>query len=197
MGYLTDRFRSQSLSEEASKLLLALWRPKTAKSYDSLFGKWVGWCNQRNTNPISGDINEVLNFLADLFKQGYQYHSLNAYRSAISSVHEKVDSYEVGQHPLVARLVKGAFHERPPQPRYTETWDVSKVTTYLESLGDNDTLQINDLTMKTVMLMALTRHARSADLEGLNLDQRRYSPEGVTFVPTKLAKQSRQGKKTD
>lgn len=132
--------------------------------------------------------------MAHLYEQGYQYWSLNSYRSAISSVHEKIDGYEVGQHPLVTRLIKGAFHERPPQPRYSETWDVSKVTSYLESMGNNDTLSIGDLTHKAVMLMALTRPSRSADLAGLSLDHRKYSPEGVTFAPTKLAKQSKQSK---
>ena len=34
----------------------------------------------------------LVNFLADLFL-GYQYRSLNAYRSAISLVHDKVDGY--------------------------------------------------------------------------------------------------------
>ena len=72
----------------------------------------------------------------------------------------------------MARLIKGALHEQPHQPRYTETWDVTKVTTYLEALGNNDKLQINDLTMKTVMLIALTRSSRSADFANLNLDQR-------------------------
>ena len=137
MGCLRHRFRGQNLSEEASKLLLSSWRQKTSKSYDSLFGKWVRWCNQRNTNPISGSKNEVVNFLADLFQQGYQYSSLYAYRSAISSVHERIDGYEVGRHPLVTRRIKGAFHERPPQPKYTTKWDVTTVTAYLESLGDN------------------------------------------------------------
>ena len=102
----------------------------------------------------------------------------------------------MGQHPLVTRLLKGAFHERPPQPRYTVTWNVATVTTYLDTLGDNDKLHLNDLTQKTAMLLALTRPSRSADLVGLSLDQRRYSPEGVTFIPTKLAKQSRQTKKS-
>ena len=191
MGYLRDRYRGQDLSEEASKLLLASWRQKTSRSYDSLFGRWVCWCNQRNTNPISGNINEVVNFLAELFQQGYQYRSLNAYRSAISSVHERVDGYEVGQHPLVTRLIKGAFHERPPQPRYTITWDVPTVTTYLDTLGDNDKLHLDDLTQKAAMFLVLTHPSRSADIAGLSLDQSRYSPEGVTFVPTKLAKQAR------
>ena len=149
VDYLRDRFRSQEISEEASTLLLASWRHKTAKSYDSLFGRWVSWCSERDTDPISGDIAEVVNFLAHLFQEGYQYRSLNAYRSAISSMHEKVDGYEVGQHPLVARLLKGAFHQRPPQPRYTATWEISKVTNYLESLGDNVHLSMQALTFKT------------------------------------------------
>jgi hypothetical protein len=38
----------------------------------------------------------------------------------MSSVHEKVDGYEVGQHPMVSMILK-------------ETWDVSKVTAYIEA----------------------------------------------------------------
>ena len=57
-----------------------------------------------------------MNFLADLHSQGYQNNSLNAYQSAISSVHDKVDDMDVGKHQLVTRLLKGAFHARPPLP---------------------------------------------------------------------------------
>ena len=106
VDYLRGRYRECQLSEEASKLLLASWREKSSKSYDSLFRKWLSWCNERNSDPVSGPIGEVVNFLADLFKKGYQYRSLNAYRSAISSVHDKADGYEVGQHPLVTRLLR-------------------------------------------------------------------------------------------
>ena len=80
-------------------------------------------------------MSEVVNFLAHLYKEGYQYYSLNPYRSAISSVHERVDGYEVGQHPLVSRVMKGAFNLRPPQPRYEATWDVTTVLRYIENLG--------------------------------------------------------------
>ena len=44
------------------------------------------------------------------------------------------------------------------------------------------------------MLMALTRPSRSADLSQLSLHGKQYKPEGVAFIPTSLAKQSRQGK---
>ena len=50
----------------------------------------------------------------------------------------------------------------------------------------------NELTFKTVILLALTRPSRSVDLA--NLTGNNYSPEGVTFALTKLAKQSTQSK---
>ena len=95
---------------------------------------------------------------------------------------------------MVSRLLKGVFHERPPQPRYSSTWDVSKVTQYIESLGDNRSLSFQLLSFKLTMLLALTRPSRSADLVNLDIRFRHYSPEGVTFHSAKLAKQSRQSK---
>ena len=171
--------------------MLASWRTKSAKSYDSLFQKWIGWCQEWGSDPVSGPVSEVVNFLADLFEKGYQYRSLNAYRSAISSTHDKVDEASVGQHPLVTRLLAGAFNSRPPQPRYTTTWDVHAVLSYLKGQGENKTLPLKDLTLKTVMLLALTRPSRSADLRLLNVDLCRQSPEGVTFSPAGLTKQAR------
>ena len=56
--------------------------------------------------------------------KGYQYSSVNACRSAIASVHNKVDGLNVGQHPTIVRLVKGVFNCRPPVPKYCITWDV-------------------------------------------------------------------------
>ena len=57
---------------------------KMNKSYDSLFGRWNRWCSD---NPFSGPVSAVANFLASLYQDGLQYSSVNAYKSAISSVH--------------------------------------------------------------------------------------------------------------
>ena len=87
----------------------------------------------------------MANFLADLFRKGYEYRSLNAYRSAISSVHTEIEGCSVGQHPLISRILKGAFNSRPPKPRYETTWDVAQVLRWMENLGPNDSLSIADL----------------------------------------------------
>ena len=122
----------------------------------------------------------MVNFLAHLYGEGYQYRSLNAYRSAISSVHTKVDGFNVGEHPLVARLLKEVFNQRPPHPRYQATWDVAQVTGYLEKLGENGTLTHQEI--KLVMLFSLTRPSRSSDLCNLDLRFRRYLQEGGSNV---------------
>lgn len=139
-------------------------------------------------------MSEVANFLADLYEKGYQQRSINAYRSAIASAHDRVDGVSVGQHPTISRLMAGVANLRPPQPRYTSTWDVNKVLGHIEKKGENKDLSLKDLTLKTVMLLALTRPTRSADLHGLNISLLRSSPEGITFLPSRPAKQTKAGK---
>lgn len=183
MEYLRKRYSDQQLSEEASTLLLSSWRQKSSQSYDSLCRKWISWCTERDRDPVSGPIEDVVNFLAHLHHEGYQYRSLNAYRSAIASMHTHVDGASVGQHPLVARLLKGACHARPPQPRYSSTWDVSVAFTHLGKHIMDKSLPLKQLTLRTVMLMALSRPSRSADLSKLDLRGYRNSPEGRTSPP--------------
>ena len=197
VAYLKQSYSTQNISESASRLLLASWREKSSKSYDSLFRKWVSWCEERNTNPITSPVNEVVNFLANLHEQGYSYRSLNAYRSAISSTHDRVDGVAIGQHPLVCRLLTGVFNSNPPQPRYTSTWDVNVVIEYLKTLPSNPTLPLKLLTMKTVMLFALTKSSRSSDLCLLSVEHYQLTPEGICFFPTGLTKQSRAGRITN
>ena len=130
---------------------------------------YFSWCREREADPFSGPITNVINFLAFLHEKGYQYNSVNSYRSAISSVHEKIDGYSVGQHPMVTRLLKGVFHNIPPLPRYTSTWKVEQVLTYIKAMGSNQDLSLKQLTWKVTMLLALTRPSRSTDLSNLDL----------------------------
>ena len=136
----------------------------------------------------------MVNFLAHLHSERYKYNSINTYHSAISSVHERVDGYSVGQHPMVTRLLKRIFNDRPPLPRYSHTWNVQIVLDYLISLGNNYDLSLKQLTWKTAMLLALTRLSRSADLSHLDIVWKQYKPDGAMFLSSALAKSPCQGK---
>ena len=185
--------QSGKLSNAATDLVLSSWRDKSTRSYNSSFSKWARWCAERERNPISGPISDVANFLADLFEEGYQYRSINVYRSSISTTHDKVDGYSVGQHPTVTRLMRGVFNKRPPLSKYSYTWDVHKGTSYISNL-DDDKVFLKLLSLKLVMLLALTRPSRSSDLSSLDLKYMKVLPDGIQFDPAELAKQSRPSK---
>jgi hypothetical protein len=100
-------------------------------AYQSGLARWSSWCAKRQIDPISGDVQHFLEFLVGLYDQGLQHRSINSNRSAVSMTHKQVDSSPIGQHPLVNRLLKGVYNQRPPQPRYSATWDVDVVTKHL------------------------------------------------------------------
>ena len=85
------------------ELLSASCRHRTHKNYDSAWRKWERWCADANTSPIRSSLNNVLSFLTHQFQMGLSYRSVNLYRSAISSIHPKIDGFTVGTHPFVTR----------------------------------------------------------------------------------------------
>ena len=78
----------------------------------------------------------------------------------------------IGEHPAISRVLKGAYQSRPPVPRYSAFWDVGVVIEYLMPLGHNESLSLRMLTLKTTMLLALTRLSRAADLCSLDIQTR-------------------------
>ena len=192
MAHIRRSCQSSELSEEATRLLMASWRSKSQSSYNSLFLKWERWCISRSRDPIHGPVGDIANFLAELFQEGYSYSSLNSYRSAISSVHTRIEGLPVGQHPVVRRILKGAYNINPPRPRYKSTWRVSQVITWLDSRQSKD-LSLLELSVKTVMPCVLTRPCRSAELASMDRTSFRLTPEGAVLLPLTPPKQCRAG----
>lgn len=104
--------------------------------------------------------------------------------------HPSIDSLRVGEHPMVCQLMKGIFNKRPPLPRYTQTWKVHQVTSYLEGLGANTKLSLKQLSRKLVVLLALISAERESELAAHDLRFRRFYPEGVCFTLPQLTKKS-------
>lgn len=80
-----------------------------------------------------------------------------------------LDGCRAGNHPLVNRLMRGIFNLKPTMPRYHDTWEVKPVLTKLKQMEPLQTLSLKDLTLKLVMLMALTQAARVQTLHLLVL----------------------------
>ena len=105
-----------------------------------------------------------MDYLASLFDSGAQYRTINLHRSALSSTLKPIDGYCVGQHPLVCRLLKGAFNLRPPRPKLCPSWSIKTVLDTLKEWSPASKLSLKCLSFKTCMLVALASAKRPGSL---------------------------------
>ena len=157
------------LSEDATQILLESRRKGTRKAYHHPWQEWSSWCDERLEDPVQAPVELVANFLTEKFNTGLEYSTLNVYRSAISAYHEPIQGQSIGQHVILTKLLKGMFNSRPPQPKYTETWDVDVVLDRIRRQPNNEDLSLKDLSLKLVMLMALTTASRHSELHKLKV----------------------------
>jgi len=190
---LRRQHSTTGVSKETSELLLAGWSKGTNTAYQSGWKRWSSWCERREIDSIRCGIQCFLDFITSLFKEGLQYRSINLIRSAVSTTHLSVDGTPIGQHPLVKQLFKGVYNSRPPQPRYTHTWDVSAVLNHIAHLGNNRDLSLKQLSFKLLMLMSLTSASRVSELQALDLRFCRYTTDGVVFKLASLTKKCQAG----
>lgn len=187
---IQQSLQSKGICEDASQLILAAWRPGTNAVYNSAWKKWHSWCVGREIDPLCPSLANITSFLAWSYNQGLEYRTINTYRSALSGVLAPIEGFAVGQHPLVARLLKGILNLRPAMPRYQHSWDVNLVLNYLRSLPNNEAISLKLLTHKLAMLLALTAPKRTSELKMLDIRFMRLLPEGIEFTLPGLTKTS-------
>ena len=186
---------TKGISGKAAKLISQSRREGTISNYETSWKKFNSWCFDKKVDPIQGDLASVLDFLSDLFEKGLAYRTINNYRSAISAFHSPIDGIPVGQHKIVCQLMLGVANKRPPQPRYTFTWDVQQVLDYLMTLPCNDELSLKDLTIKTTGLLALSQINRGSELKYLNLNFMTENRQSYIFSFNRQIKNSRGAKR--
>ena len=118
------RVQVQGVSDKASELLMAAWRPGTKRVYSSQFRIFSRWCVEWDINPSSPSIPQVLDFLAHLFEEGKQYRTIGVYRSMLSNAIGVIEGHQLGEHPKVIRLLKGVFNSRLPKKSLVPEWDL-------------------------------------------------------------------------
>ena len=123
-----------------------------------------------------------------MYESGVGYSALNTARSALSTIIIFEGGHTVGTHPLVKRYMKGVFNLRPTKPRYSYTWDVSVVLQYLDTLMPLKSLDLKMLTLKLVMLIALTTGQRCQSIQLMNIEKMQKTVEHYRFIIDDIVK---------
>ena len=186
-------FQNRGLSARATDIIMASWRDSTKKGYKTHIQRWIQYCCQRKIDKVSPSVNDVLEFLTYLFDKGLGYSSLNTACAALSSLGVKLENFTAGSHPLIVRFLKGVYNIRPTKARYSEIWDVDKVLNYIRRLSPVKHLSLKDLTLKLVMLLALTNAARIDTVHKLGVHNFKKTRSEFIFEFSSLLKQSRPG----
>jgi integrase len=162
---------------------------KTRVQYTTSLKLWWEFCCQRNVDFYDFKISLLLEFLTNCFKKGSSYGTLNSHRSAISLI----SSNRISDNLSLKRFSKGIFRLKPTFPRYTCTWDVNVVLNYLESMN-NDAVNLEQLSKKLVMLLALTTGQRMQTLSFINMSNIKVFEDRIVINITNLIKTSSIGK---
>ena len=183
--------RQGGLSQQATSMSLASWKPGTSKQYKTCHARWFQHCGKEKIDPFCASIESVIEFLTYLFHSGLCNSALNIASGALSSLGLVYEGFTAGSHPLVIRFLKGVYNLRPSKPRYTHTWDVSVVLQYLRTLSPVKTLSLKNLTLKLVMLISLTCATRLQSIHCLKLHHMTKKKSSFEFCYDELLKTSR------
>ena len=157
----------------------------TSKQYESALKRWYLYCTANNADYYNPTRPALLKFLTEKFNEGASYGTLNTYRSAISFISQN----KIGEDQMICKFLKGAYRARPSAPKYTSTWDVSLVLTYLETKDLNSsTTSFKEITEKTVMLIALASAHRAQTITSIDIRNITFTPAGAEILITKMIK---------
>ena len=131
----------------------------------------------------------VAEFLTEQFKhKDAKPRSVRCFRIAIAAIHHGFEGgLTVSTSPTLTNLIKGAFHERPPERSLVPAWDLSLA---LGTIADSPyepmhLLDLPELTRKTVFLVAAASGRRVSKIHALSMKEEhlRFSGGSVSLLP--------------
>lgn len=161
----------------------------TLKQYNSALREWWSFAQEKKYDPYETNSARVLEFLSEKFQKGATYGTINSAKAAIALI----SSEELSTNVHISRFMRGAFKLRPSKPKYETTWDVGPVLEKIAKDYPLSKLSLHDLTMKTVMLMALGTAHRVQTLSLISLQNISVSKTGVKIKIPDNIKTSRPG----
>ncbi|XP_013402746.2 uncharacterized protein LOC106168283 [Lingula anatina] len=193
MPLIRDSLKEQRISESAINIIMRSWRDSSHKQYRTYLNKWRVFCFEREIDPIRPPVGLALDFLVELVNTGLSFSALNTARSALSAVIIIDAGVPFGALPIVKRFLKAVFLSKPSSPRYQCIWDVKTVLDYISTMHKVTQLSLKDLSLKLIILMALTSAQRGQTLHLLNMSNLHIGKASYTFTISKHVKQSRPG----
>ncbi|KYM96635.1 hypothetical protein ALC62_12682 [Cyphomyrmex costatus] len=163
--------------------MIASLSPATIKQYARPLRIWWDFCQKHQAIPFSPKVDEFLEFLSQETGNTGSYSSFNTTRSAVSLITVNA----IGNHPLVRRFGKGISIIKPQKPRYDFIWDPAPVISKLAKLYPHESLSLEIVTRKLVLLLALGSGQRTQTLTTIRISQILFDQDKLIIkIPDRL-----------
>lgn len=187
---IREAFLRKNHSADAAEVLLASLSESTLKQYNSCLREWWSFCQTNNHNIYEINTIKVLEFLTKKFNEGASYGTLNSTRSAISLLSDN----SLSNDSTMSRFFKGVFRLRPQAPKYESTWDPEVVFKYIENLPPLSELTFQQISEKTIILLALSTAHRAQTFQLININNILSTQSGLEIKIPELIKTSKPGR---
>lgn len=171
-------------------LMLASLSDSTIKQYSGTYKLWWQFCTAKAVDIFEPNKSSVLSFLSKQFREGCAYGTLNSHRSALSLLLGN----NIGSDECVKRLLKGAYKLKPSQPKYVYTWNPQLVLNYISSWFPNTGLNLEKITKKLAILLALCTAHRVQTISLIKLENITITETGIRIAISDIIKTSAPGR---
>ncbi len=168
------------ISTKVVETILQSRAPSTSKLYTLKWRLFTSWCRDRQLEPVHCPVRTVLEFLQARLSTGLAHSALTVYVAAISAYHASLGGQSVGENPLVTRFLRGALRLKLLVRSQIPPRDLAVVLNTLCRPLFKPIEEISDrnLTLKTVLLLAISSLKRAGDLQALSV-----APTHLDFAP--------------
>ncbi len=172
MAHTGPRAVIDSLPAEVQETIASTRAPATRKLYSSKWGVFESWCLTHAIDPVNCPVGPVLEFLQERLTARAAATTLRVYVAAIAARRE-LDEIPLGRHRMVSAFMRGARRLRPVRPTAVPSWDLSVVLEGLVTAPFEPLESASDriLTLKVVLLLALTSLKRVGDLQAFSVSE--------------------------
>ncbi len=78
---------------------MASWRQGTHKKYGSYLERWKMYCLENDISLFQPEVQQIVEFLTNLYKQGLGYSAINTARSVLSATISQANGLHISEHP--------------------------------------------------------------------------------------------------
>ena len=179
----------KGVSEDSVDVMVDSITNSTLKQYECNLRHWWDYTLSKGRDIYNTKTSDIIDFLNSRFQKGAKYGTLNTARATISLI----SAYDINNDGLISRFMKGVFKQKPTNPRYTTTWDITPVLNYIEKLYPLEQLKLKDITEKVATLLALTTGQRLQTLALINIENIAVSNSGISIKITERIKTTKPG----